>query len=77
MRAQREVHAKDKAVFGLLADQTAHAAHGAHEIFMVGNLPAPVGQAAGFTIGFIDADQVNVAGDIELARAELAHADDP
>jgi hypothetical protein len=26
---------------------------------------------------FVDVDQVDVAGDIELARAELAHADDP
>ena len=39
--------------------------------------PAPVGGACGVAVVLIDVDQVDVAGHVELARAQLAHAHDP
>ena len=68
---------RDEAVFGDLANQRKDGLDLLREILVVGDSSAPVGQACGFTIVVIDINQVNVAGDIELAPTQLAHADDP
>ena len=64
-------------MLGGLADQRVQRASGAGEVFVVGQPSAPVGHAGGLAVALIDVDQVDVAGDVELARAQLAHADDP
>ena len=44
-------------------------------VFFVG-VDAAIGVAGGFAVVVVDVDQIDVAGYIELAGAELAHADD-
>ena len=52
-------------------------AHRLAEIFMVRDPAALLGIASRLAVLVIDIDQVDVAGDVELARTQLAHADDP
>ncbi len=44
---------------------------------MVGDAGPPAFDTRGFAVLVIDVDQVDVAGDVEFARTQLAHADDP
>ncbi len=74
---QRQVHAEHAAVLGGVAhcgvDEPGHAG----KVFGVGDASAPVGRAAGLAVVLVYVDQVDVTGHVELARAQLAHADDP
>ena len=74
---QRQIDAEHKAMLGHFADQRIDALDRAGEIFMVGNAAPAIGLARGLAFVFVDVDQVDVAGDIELACTELAHAHDP
>jgi hypothetical protein len=47
------------------------------KVFLVGHAAAAVGVAGGFAVLVVDVDQVDVARHVELARAQLAHADHP
>jgi hypothetical protein len=49
----------------------------AGKILLVGNPAAAVRRSGRFTVFVVDVDQVDVAGNIEFARTELAHADNP
>ena len=63
----------------MLGDVTNQAVDGldrTRKIFVVRDASAAFGAAGGVAIVLVDVDQVDVAGDIELARTELAHADD-
>ena len=73
VRTQREVDAKDEAVFGDLADQRVEAARHLREVLVRADRP----RAVGLAVAFVDVDEIDVGRDVELARAELAHADDP
>ena len=81
--AQGQVDAEDEAVLGDVADEGMEQARGAAEVFLErGGAGAAggavgLGAAAGVAVAFVEVDEVDVAGDVELARAELAHADDP
>ncbi len=71
--AQREVDAKDEAVVGGLADQRVQPlGHAGKELVRADAL-----RTGCFALVLIDIDQVDVGGHVQLARAELAHADDP
>ncbi|KAF5288817.1 hypothetical protein FQR65_LT20891 [Abscondita terminalis] len=74
---ERQIHAEHEAVLGGVADQAVDALDRASEVFVVGDDAPAVGLACRLAVVLVDIDQVDVAGDIELARAELAHADDP
>ena len=75
---QRQIDAKDKAVFGGVANQAVHRLDLTRKVFVVGDFSAPVaGAPGGFAVVVIDVDQVDVAGDVQLACTELAHADHP
>jgi hypothetical protein len=69
---QPHVDAKHLAVFRDVGDGVDQAAPQAREEFEIGNRPGAVGIAV---LG-VGEDQVDVRRDIELAPAELAHADD-
>ena len=74
VRSQRQVDAEDEAVLGDVADQRVEAARDVREVLVrADGGRAPVGLA----VAFVDVDEVDVGRDVELARAELAHADDP
>ena len=64
-------------MLGGVADQALDQLDGAGEVFVHRDLPAPVVAAGGFAIVVVDVDQVDVARHVQLARAELAHADHP
>ncbi|MCY1523352.1 hypothetical protein D9M68_582470 [compost metagenome] len=74
---QRQVDAEHEAVLGHVAHQRIDALHGPREVLLVGQLAAPVGIAGRVAVDVVQVDEVDVAGHIELARAELAHADHP
>ena len=74
---QGQVHAKHKAVLGDVANQAEHRPDLARKVLVVGNLATAVFAACGFAVLVVHIDQVNVAGHIELARAQLAHANHP
>ena len=77
MGPQGQVHPEDKTMFGGVADQAVDDLHRMGKVLMVGNAAAPLGVAGRFSVLCIHIDQVDVAGHIELARTELAHADHP
>jgi hypothetical protein len=56
-------------VLGGVADQAEDALDGTAEVLVVGDHAAAVGLAPGVAVMFVDVDQVDVAGDIELAGA--------
>ena len=64
-------------MFGGVAHQAVNGLHGAGEVFLYGDLAAPVFPASGFAVFVVDIDQVDVGRHIQLARAQLAHADHP
>jgi len=77
VRPQRKINAKHETVFGDVADQAKDGPDLVRKIFVIGNLATPVCPAGRFAVVVVDIDQVNVAGNIQLARAQLAHADHP
>ena len=81
MRAQRQVHAEDKAVLGGLANQRVDQLDLGGKVFVVGDAALAWHQrlraASGVAIVVVDVDQVDVAGDIQLTPAQLAHAHHP
>ena len=64
-------------MLGGVAHQCINAFDGAAKVFVVREHAAAIGLARGLAVMLVDVDQVDIAGDIELARAQLAHADDP
>jgi len=74
---QRQVHAEHEAVLGGVADQAVDQLDGAGEVFLHRNLAAAVVAAGGLAVLVVDVDQVDVARHVQLARAQLAHADHP
>ena len=77
VRPQRQIDPEHEAVLGRVADQAVDQLDGAREVVLHRDLPAPIGAPGGLAIGIVDVDQVDVARHVQLARAELAHADDP
>ncbi|MNS70235.1 hypothetical protein D3C72_1035760 [compost metagenome] len=75
--AQHQVDAKDETVLGGVANQLVDPLDGAQKVLVVAELAPPVWPSGGIAVLFVHIDQVDVAGDIELARAQLAHADHP
>ena len=74
---ERQVHPEHKTVFGGLANQGIHAFDGAGKVLLAADLVAPLAVARGLAVFFVDINQVNVAGHVQLARPELAHAHHP
>ncbi|MNS94994.1 hypothetical protein D3C72_1292320 [compost metagenome] len=64
-------------MLGHVAHQRIDALHGPREVLLVRQLAAPVGIAGRVAVHVVQVDEVDVAGHVELARAELAHADHP
>ena len=64
-------------MLGGVTNQAEYAFDGPAKVFMVGDDTAAVGQALGVAVMLVDVDQVDVAGDIELARSQLSHPNDP
>ena len=80
---QGQIDTEHKAVLGGFAHQRVDDLDRAREVFVeagpagTAGLAVRAGAAAGFTIAFVDVDQVDVAGDVQFARTQLAHAHDP
>ena len=74
---QRKVQPEHKAMFGRLPNQAVNRAYTLGKIFLVGNAASTLRIACRFTVGLKHVDQVNVAGDIQLAPTQLAHANHP
>jgi hypothetical protein len=72
---QREVDPEDEAVVGHVADERVELARHLREVLVGADGPARA--AARLAIFLVDIDEVDVGRDIELAGAQLAHADDP
>ena len=81
VRAQRQVHAKHKPVLGGLANQRVNQLDLGGKVLVVGDAALARHQrlraAGSVAIVVVDVDQVDVAGDIELSPAQLAHAHHP
>ena len=81
--AQRQVNAKDKAVLSGFADQLVQALGRFGEIFLKADAVAARKRAGlarcacGLAVGLVQIDQVDIAGNIQFACAQLAHAHDP
>jgi len=75
--AQRQVHTEHKTMLGGVAHQAVDGLDGARKVFVVGDAAPAIGHARRFSVVFVHVDQVDVAGHVQLAGAELAHADDP
>ena len=73
VRSQRQIDAEYETVFGDLADQRVETAGELREILVGAGRMRAVGRA----VFLVDVDQVDVGRHVQLARAELAHADDP
>ncbi len=75
--AQGQVHAEDEAVLGGFPHQGVDGLHGPPEVFLVGEAAAAAVHPGGLALVLIDVDHVDVAGHVQFARTQLAHADDP
>ncbi len=75
--AQRQIDPEDETILGHLADQLLQAASQSGEVFVSADHACAMGPPEGLSVGLVDVDQVDIGGDIEFARSELAHADDP
>ena len=75
--SQRQIHPKHEAVLGGVADQSEDQTYRAGKILLVGDPAVAVRRSGCFAVFVVDVDQVDVARNIELARTELAHADNP
>ncbi len=71
-RPQAHVHAEHEALGGARIEQPDQRLAEAREVLLVRDLARAVGLAA---LG-VEEDEVDVRGEVELAAAELAHADD-
>ncbi len=60
-----------------VADQGVDGLDLLRKIFVVGDGAPAILAAGGFAVMVVDVNQVDVAGDIEFARAQLAHANHP
>ena len=60
-----------------VADHREDQAHRARKIFLVRQPTATVGCSGSLAVFVVHIDQVDVAGDVQFARAQLAHADHP
>ena len=74
---QRQIDAKHLAVFGHFTDRVVDVLDRLGEVLVVADAVAAVFVAGGLAVFVVDVDQIDVAGDVELARAEFAHADHP
>ncbi len=61
-------------MLGRVTNQCEDGPHHLAKIFLVRDTTAAIGVSHGFTVVVIQINQVNVAGHIELARPQLAHA---
>ena len=81
VRAQRQIHAKDEPVFGRLANQGVHGLDLRGKKFPIGDAATArhirVAASGGAAVLVVDVDQVDVAGHIEFASAQFAHAHHP
>ena len=83
MRPERQVEAKHKAVLGGLANQRIKGFDLVRKILMIGDTAAAlvhrlsVGLPNSCAVVVIHINQIDIAGHIELARAQLAHAHHP
>ena len=75
--AQREVDPEYKAVSGGFADQRVQPFGHEREVLVQADRTRAVGGAGRLAVVLVDIDEVDVGRYVELARAELAHADDP
>ena len=73
---QCQVHPEHHAVLGGVAHQGINGLDHLGKKLLVGNAATALGIAGGIAVLVIDVDQVNVAGHVEFARTQLAHADD-
>ncbi|MCY1525749.1 hypothetical protein D9M68_607410 [compost metagenome] len=74
---QRQVDAEHVAVFGGFAHGVVDVLDRLAEVLVVADAVAALGIAGGLAVVVVHVDQVDVARHVELARAELAHADHP
>ena len=74
---QGQVNTKYKTVFGGVPDQRIKCFDLVRKIFVVGDLAPPVGAPRCLTVQVVHINQVDVTGDIEFTRTELAHAHHP
>ena len=79
IRTQCQVDAEDETVVGRVPDQRVQALGDATEVFVRADAGsgAALRDPGGLAIVFVDIDQVDVGRHVQLACAELAHADDP
>ena len=77
IRPQGQIDPKYKAVFGDVANQVVDGLDLTGKILVVGNLAAAISATGGLAVLVVDINQVNIAGDIQFTRSELAHAYDP
>ncbi len=77
VRPQGQVDAEDETVLGGVADQRIQPLDDVAEVFVERHRARTGAVARGQPVFFVDVDQVDVGRDVQLARAELAHADDP
>ena len=75
--AQRQINPEHKTVLGGVANQAVDGAHGAAKVLLVGQAAPPVCIGSGLAVLVVHINQIDVTRHIELARAKLAHANDP
>jgi hypothetical protein len=73
VRPERQIDAEHEAVLGDLADQAVEAARDLGEVLVRAHRPG----AVRLSVFLVEIDHVDVGGHVQLAGAELAHADDP
>ena len=64
-------------MLGGVANQAVDGAHGAAKVLLVGQAAPPVCIGSGLAVLVVHINQIDVTRNIEFARAELAHANDP
>jgi hypothetical protein len=60
-----------------VAHQRVDDLHRLGEVFLVFDAATAIGFARGFAVVVVDVDEIDIAGHVELAPAELAHAHHP
>ena len=75
--AQRQIDTEHEAVVGGVADQREQPLGDEAEVLVEAHRALAVGAAGGVAVVLVHVDEVDVGGHVELARTELAHADDP
>jgi len=64
-------------MLGGVTHQAVDGLDGAREVLVVGDAPPAIWHAGGLAIVLVHIDEVDVAGDVQLAGTQFAHADDP